>query len=206
MKNSRIASIIVSAGYSSRMGDFKPLLKFGGFTAIETIVNTYKSSGIEDIIVVVGHRGDEVKEKLKESGAICVINENYPQGMYSSILKGLEALDSNISAFFVHPVDIPLVKKITVEELKNKYAKCSKGIIYPVFCREKGHPVLIDCRHKKVIESGNGEGGLREILENFADDSVAVPVYDQTILMDMDTQEDYEELLRYYCSDAPNMK
>lgn len=206
MKNNRIASIIVAAGYSSRMGSFKPFLKFGEATAIEMVVNTYKSSGIDEIIVVTGHNGSEVAESLKALGVQCVLNENYAQGMFSSILKGMEALDINVAAFFMQPVDVPLVKKHTVEVLKNKYLECSKGIIYPNFCGKRGHPPLIACKYKQAILSNDGEGGLKRILDNFLDDSLAVPVFDEAVLMDMDTKEDYEKLLRYYNSGAPNRK
>lgn len=37
MKKNNFATIILAAGYSSRMGDFKPLLKFGEYTTVETV-------------------------------------------------------------------------------------------------------------------------------------------------------------------------
>ncbi|WP_406541339.1 NTP transferase domain-containing protein [Clostridium ljungdahlii] len=56
MEKDKLGAIIISAGYSSRMGDFKPLLKFGECTAVEMIINTFKASKIDDIVVIVGHR------------------------------------------------------------------------------------------------------------------------------------------------------
>jgi CTP:molybdopterin cytidylyltransferase MocA len=87
MENKKISSIILSAGYSSRMGNFKPLLKFGEDTAVETIVKTHMNAGIDHIIVVVGHRGNEVREALKNYNVKCVQNENYSEGMFSSVVK-----------------------------------------------------------------------------------------------------------------------
>jgi molybdenum cofactor cytidylyltransferase len=207
MKNTRIASIIVSAGYSSRMGSFKPFLEFGGGrTAIEMVVDTYKSSGINNVIVVTGYKGSEVADKLRGSGAICIQNENYAKGMFSSVVEGVKALDTEATAFFMQPVDIPLVKKYTIEVLKNKYLECGKGIIYPDFCGRIGHPPLIDCKYREAILRSKGEGGLKRILKEFSGDSIYVPVFDKAILMDMDTKEDFEKLLGYFNSAAPDME
>lgn len=206
MKNTSIVSIIVSGGYSSRMGSFKPFLKFGEKSAIEIIIDTYKSSGIKNIIVVAGYKGSEVAEKLRESGTTCIQNENYAEGMFTSVIKGVQALDNTVSAFFMQPVDIPLVKKHTIEVLKDKYLESGKGIIYPDFCGRIGHPPLIDCKYREVILKSNGEGGLRRILEEYSNDSIYVPVFDKAVLMDMDTKEDYEKLLGYFNVAAPDME
>ncbi|MFZ5969222.1 MAG: DVU_1551 family NTP transferase [Bacillota bacterium] len=206
MKSGRIASIVIAAGYSSRMGSFKPFLEFGTYTAVETVINTHRNAGIEDIILVVGHRGTEIIEHFKNSGVVCVMNENYSQGMYSSVVKGVKALDDDVEAFFMQPVDIPLVKKHTLELLKNKYLECDKGIIYPTFIGERGHPPLIDSKYRHAIGNSDGERGLKRLLESFSDDDSCVPVCDEAILMDMDTQEDFENLLRYFHRSAPSRK
>ena len=206
MKNTSLAVIIVSGGYSSRMGSFKPFLKFGEKTAIEMIIDTYKSAGINNIIVVAGYQGNEVAEKLNESGTTCIQNENYAGGMFTSVRKGVKALDNSASAFFMQPVDIPLVKKVTIEALKNKYLESGKGIIYPDFCGRMGHPPLIDGKYREAILRSNGEGGLKKILEEFSHDSIHVPVFDKAVLMDMDTKEDFEKLLGYFNTTAPDME
>lgn len=210
MTKANIASIIIAAGYSSRMKDFKPLLKFGGFSAVEKVIHTHKSAGIKDIYVVVGHRGHEIVEQLKLSDVTIIWNENFDEGMFSSIVKGVETLEEDLrqkaqqnllslgggrNAFFMHPVDIPLIKKQTLEVLVTEYKRQDKGIIYPVFDCRKGHPPLIDCKYNRAILASNGEGGLKRVLEGFSEDSLHVPVFDEAILKDMDTKKDYEQLL-----------
>lgn len=206
MKDIRLAAIIVSAGYSSRMGSFKPFLKFHTRSALEILVDTYKSCGIENIIVVTGYRGSEVADSLRDSGVRCFQNTDYAQGMFTSVVAGIEALDSDVAAFFMQPVDIPLVKKYTIEVLKSQYPESGKCIIYPEFMGRTGHPPLIDCRYREEILSSNGEGGLKRILRAHADDSTTIPVFDKAVLMDMDTREDYERLLAYFYTTAPDME
>lgn len=206
MKKDNFGAIVISAGYSSRMNGFKPLLKFGEYTAVENVVNTLKASGINNIIVVVGHRANEIIETLKDSGVKCVKNENYLEGMFSSIITGVKALDDTIDGFFMLPVDIPLVKKHTIEKLKREYLKCNKGIIYPSFRFELGHPPLIHPKYKDEIINSNGEGGLKRVLEKYKRDSINIPVCDKSILMDMDTREDYEKLREYFNFNSPTIE
>jgi molybdenum cofactor cytidylyltransferase len=203
MKNKKISSIILSAGFSSRMGSFKPLLKFGDYTAIETIIKAHLNSGINDIVVVIGHRGDEVREALEEYKVKFVKNENYAQGMFSSVVSGLQAIEREAGAFLVQPVDIPLVKENTIKSLQSQYIHSDKGIIYPTFCGRKGHPPLIDCKYKQEILDSNGDGGLKRILEKYKDDAEYYPTFDEAVLKDMDTPEAYEILLAYYFSEEP---
>lgn len=206
MKRNNFGAIIISAGYSSRMGDFKPLLKFGKYTAVELLINTFTSSGINNIVVVVGYRGNEILELLKNSKIKCVENRDYPKGMYSSIVTALGALDDTVDGFFMIPVDIPLVKTNTINSLENEYLKGNAGIIYPVFNEKKGHPPLIDCKYKNIIKKWSGGGGLKKLLAKFEKDSTMVAVCDNSILMDMDTKDEYCKLVDYFNSQIPNIE
>lgn len=206
MKKDRIASIIVSGGYSSRMHSFKPFLRFGKYTVVETVINTLENTGVHEIILVTGHRGEEIIKKLKDKGISYILNENYHKGMYSSVVKGVEALDDSITGFFIYPVDIPLVKSHTLQLLQNQFLQTQKGILYPTFSGERGHPPLLDSKYREIIINYTGEGGLRRLLQEYEDDAMDISVGDEIILMDMNIKEDYEKLLRYFHTGAPNRK
>lgn len=55
----RPAGLILSAGFSSRMKDFKPLMKIGGRTPLQMLIESFSIAGIKDIFVVVGHNADQ---------------------------------------------------------------------------------------------------------------------------------------------------
>ena len=85
MKN--IAALIPAAGYSSRMGLFKPLLPLSPSTlVIERPIKVFYEAGIDDVRVVVGHKADLLQPLLKRLGARALFNENYARGMYSCLL------------------------------------------------------------------------------------------------------------------------
>ncbi len=206
MQKSDIAVLIIAAGYSSRMHDFKPLLPLGKTSALQRLIETYKGHGLGHIYVVVGHRHEAIEEVLKDEHVTVVYNEAYDKGMFSSIQTGLGAIDEHVRAFYMNPVDIPLVKGQSLERLFEAYVREKKGVIYPTFLGHKGHPPLIDMKYKEQILASDGEGGLKRVLEAFNEDALYVSVSDQAVLMDMDTKEDYETLCAYERRTAPTEK
>jgi CTP:molybdopterin cytidylyltransferase MocA/HD superfamily phosphodiesterase len=206
MQKSDIAVLIIAAGYSSRMNDFKPLLPLGKTSALQRLIETYNAHGLGHIYVVVGHRHEEIEEVLKDEHVTVVYNEAYDKGMFSSIQKGLGAIDEHVRAFYMNPVDIPLITVDSLECLFEAYVKEKKGVTYPTFLGRKGHPPLIDMKYKEHILSSDGEGGLKRVLEAFNEDAYYVSVSDQAVLMDMDTQEDYGTLCAYERRTAPTEK
>ena len=191
----RISAIILAAGYSSRMGALKPLLKLGARTVLERVIALFSGSGIKDVIVVVGHGASQTIPIAHECGAQAVINRQFDRGMFSSVQEGVRALSPDSRAFFMLPVDIPLVRPQTIEELLKAYYGGMGKIVFPTFLGKRGHPPLIDALYRNEILSHPGEGGLRAILRNHEDQSIQIEVADEMILFDLDTPADYEALV-----------
>jgi len=198
----KLAAIVLAAGYSSRMGDFKPLLTFGGISVLERVVSLFREEGIRDIRVVVGHRADELFPMVERLRARPVINERYHEGMFSSVLAGVRTLGDDVAAFFLLPVDIPLISRGTVRLLMQAYNEKEGSIFYPVYHGKRGHPPLIAERYRGEILSWCGDGGLKGILSRHDDEAVEVPTDDESILLDMDTPEHYEQLRRLWARKA----
>lgn len=187
----RFAALILAAGYSSRMGDFKPLLNLGGKRAIEWAVGAFQAAGVDDIRVVTGHEGAALEAALAGTGIATVRNLDYDTGMYSSIRAGIASLPAEVDACFLLPVDIPLLRPATVAALAGRHDG-GTPVFYPTFRGQRGHPPLIGRALFAEIAAFNGEGGLRTVLQRHP--ATAVPVADQAILLDMDTPEDYRQL------------
>jgi len=186
----RVAAIVLAAGFSERMGDFKPLLPLGGVTPLERCVALFRKTGIEDIRVVTGHRGEELEAILARLGVPDVVNPSYREGMFSSVTAGLATIESDVAAFFVLPVDIPLVRPATISRLLNCFDQSQPDVIYPVFLGVRGHPPLIAGRLALEILAWHGEGGLKAALAQWESTSLDVEVADGNILLDMDTPDD----------------
>ena len=70
----RPVGLILSAGFSSRMKDFKPLMKIGGRTPLQMLIESFSIAGIKDIFVVVGHNADKIRGYINEHFADKNIN------------------------------------------------------------------------------------------------------------------------------------
>jgi CTP:molybdopterin cytidylyltransferase MocA len=189
-----VAAVILAAGYSSRMGAFKPLLPFGDTTVLERAVALFRGAGIEDIRVVIGHCATELLPLLQFLQVRSLLNERYHEGMFSSVVTAAGSLDAETEAFLLLPVDIPLVQPDTIELLLHQYQQSTKGILYPTFRGTRGHPPLISASYRENILSWDGSGGLNGLLMNHESDSATVECGDEGILLDMDTPEDYQRL------------
>jgi molybdenum cofactor cytidylyltransferase len=195
-RQNKIVALILAAGLSSRMGEFKPLLSMNGVTVVESAVNCFRQAGIADIRVVVGHQAERLMPVLQSLGVLPVLNENFALGMFSSVRTGLQTFASAADGFFLLPGDMPLVKSCTLEKLVKAYRETDCPIIYPTFFGRRGHPPLISHKCFQTLLSWQGPENLRLLLQQFEQDAYNVPVIDQAILFDMDTPVDYEKLLR----------
>ncbi len=195
MNRNNISAIILAAGFSSRMKQFKPLLRIGEKTFIEHTIALFKSAGIGDVVTVVGHLSEKLSPVVIAASSRYVINKNYQDGMYASIQAGVRALTHSCEAFFLHPVDIPFVLPTTVQQLSDAFCKNSHTMVcYPQFQSKRGHPPLINSLLVDEILSYSGQGGLREFLRRHENRAIVVPVEDPFIRLDADTPKD---LLRF---------
>ncbi len=186
----RFTAIIPAAGFSSRMGLFKPLLPFGSSLVIEKTIDSFKQAGIKDIRVVIGFKRKLLQPVLDRLSVKIIINHNFINGMYSSIKAGVQTLDDSTDAFFILPGDCPFIQPGTIAGLQNAYIKNPADVIYPAYNGHRGHPALISSGLRSMILSNYVTGGLRAVLEEAAG-FIEIPVDDPGIIYDMDTVRDY---------------
>lgn len=188
----RIAAVILAAGLSSRMGACKPLLDLGGRSLLGHCRELFAGCGITDLLAVVGHRAQEVGGECAALGLPAVANPDYRSGMFSSVRRAVSALPADTAAFFVLPVDIPLIRPATVRSLLEAFAAGGNAVLFPTFAGRRGHPPLIPARFIPAILAHGGAGGLETVLADHPGKDVAV--WDQGILLDADTPEDLQLL------------
>ena len=120
-KPKSIGAVIVAAGLSSRMGDFKPMLTMGSISVSKRIIATLRHAGVERIVVVTGYRADDLEHHLARSGVLFFRNENYrTTDMFHSACIGLRYLIASCDRILFTPVDVPLFTSETVRQLLNR--------------------------------------------------------------------------------------
>lgn len=190
-------AVIVAAGMSSRMGDFKPMLAVGSISIAKRIVATLRQAGISRIVVVTGFNAETLERHLAPDGVIFLRNENYrTTQMFDSARIGLSYMAGHADRVLFTPVDIPLFTAGTVEAL----LAADADYACPVCRDRRGHPILLSSPLIRRLVEDSGEGGLQGALSRCGTAPVFVEVGDAGILLDADTPEDYRALLDYHNS------
>ena len=183
-----VEGVVLAAGFSSRMGSFKPILKMGNKTIIERCIDDMYEV-CSRIIVVGGYKLDLLYGALRSYKNVeLVYNENFKDGMFSSVKVGLNQVKEE--RFFITPGDYPFIGKNIYEDL----LKCQADIVAPVYKGTRGHPLLIKSNLIKEVFNNERYTNMRDFIN--IKGYKALEVQDEGILMDLDTIEDY----KYICA------
>lgn len=189
----KTGAVILAAGMSSRMGDFKPMLKIGTISMVQRIIASFQQAGIFPIVLITGYRGAELEKHVAGTGVICVRNENYANTqMFDSAKIGFSYIMDKCDRTFFTPVDVPLFSSGTVARLMESDGQ----VVKPVCGEEDGHPILLSCKILPSILEAGGEKGLKNSIDACCDDIELLEVSDEGILQDADTPQDYEQLIQ----------
>ena len=191
-----ISAILLAAGESTRMGRLKALLPWQGATLIEYQVGSLLSAGVAELVVVVGHRGDEVGAPIAgRQGVTTVVNPDYRQGKTTSIKAGLSAMSANATAILVLAVDQPRPPDILRAVIEAHEAR-SPLITSPVYGGRGGHPMIFDARLLPELSAITEEGeGLREVTRRYASDIYRLEMDDPVVRVDVNTPENLQAAL-----------
>jgi len=184
-------AIVLAAGMSTRMETQKLLLPFAGKTVVGKVVENILNSGIDRVMVVLGANHDEISEALKSWPVKTIWNENYPEGMHTSVISGVKALPSNAQAALIFLGDQPFIPEKVVRKVVEAWKISGKGIVIPLFNGKRGHPTLYDMKYQTEITNLDPTMGLRSVALKFPEDTCEVETFCPEIVRDIDTKSDY---------------
>ena len=179
------------------MGEAKQLLRLGENTLLGRVVENVRGSRVDEIILVLGHAAETIKESVATQSLKVVINEDYRQGMGTSVRVGLSALDAGVGAALIVLADQPFVRPATLNLLMDQYQQSGAQIVIPIYKGFRGNPVLLDRSVFGEVMALTGDIGCRAIFGNHLDGIVIAPVEDIGILLDLDNKEDFERLQNF---------
>ena len=189
------AAILLAAGVSSRMGESKALLDWGGRPLVAAQVAALAAAGCEPVIVVLGSQAGAVRRALP-SGARWTINGAWREGRAGSIRAGARAVPRHAERVVVASVDQPCsasALRLTIEALG---ADREARIAVPRHDGRNGHPPVFDAtllpELRRVTERREG---LREVRGRWRERTIFVEVEDSAVLLNLNTPEDYRRAL-----------
>jgi|TARA_B100001996_G_scaffold105415_1_gene79307 molybdenum cofactor cytidylyltransferase len=138
-----IAGVILAAGDSSRMGFPKQLAEYKGKTILETVVDTV-TSNLDETVVVLGHENDTITEKLDFKESTILINENWEEGIVSSIRTALFYLSENneIDSAMIFMADQPSVNNKIIDKLI-KTKKKDDEVVISKYRYKLNYPIIV---------------------------------------------------------------
>lgn len=186
-----IWAVVLAAGESKRMNSPKLVLPYRGKTIISYLIGNIRQSNLNGIIVVLGAWKDEITRVAGQLPVQFCQNDNFKEGMLSSVICGIRSLPENTCAAMIFPGDQPEISEKVINAVADSFKKTGKGIIVASYNGKRGHPILITNKYFPEIEKLDPEKGLRGLSLKFPGDVLEVNVDDAMILKDIDTREDY---------------
>lgn len=184
------------------MGAFKPLLPFGKQTVIEACIDYLRKGGVEDIVVVLGHRAEEVRTRIDQLGVEYALNPDPDSEMSASIAVGVAEVASDAKSLLLALADHPAVPPNVVSTLISEWQN-GASLIIPTWQNRGGHPVLIDLRYRTELHKLDPTRGLRTLFDNHRDEVNRLPVDSPFVARDMDTWDDYRSLYQEVFGELP---
>lgn len=193
----KIAGVILSAGEGSRMGSVpKALLTFQGKTFLEIISQKLYLAGINDIYIIIGYYSDIIKSHVSLKKETILINPAPEMGQLSSLHIAIKHMPSEVSAIMVTLVDLPLVTLTTCSNLIKQWSLKPDMIYIPICNGRKGHPVIFPRRIFNELLNTPLENGARAVIHSNQDIVIKCENDDPGIFTDIDTEEDYNNIVR----------
>jgi len=190
-------------------GQHKLLLPLGGRPVLIHVLETALASQARPIILVLGHRADEVRSQvaaqIQQHDISIIENSNYQQGMSTSLHMGLHAL-TNIKDNNRQSVDLPtstvillgdqpLMTAAIIDRLIATRATSGQSIILPLYHGKRGNPVLFAANLFPELMAVTGDEGGRSVIMRHPKDVATVEVSEVTASSDIDTWEAYQQVV-----------
>ncbi len=186
-----VAAIILAAGESRRMGSPKALLPWGDRSLLAWEIDQLEASQVDEIVVVLGSRSEEIRRSLGESARYCVFNQRWPHGRATSLARGAEVLFRGDAdppeAVVIQNVDQP-TRSDVVDALLEELRRADADVVQPEFEGHGGHPVVLAGRIALLLLGAREDSlGLRGVLKEHP--PLRIPTDDPVVALDLDTPD-----------------
>ena len=189
-----ITCIILAAGTASRMGYCKQLLLWHKRPLVRIAAQAALDSPIDEVILVTGHKADEVSAAVNDLPIKVVFNPDFNTGQGSSLAAGIKAASEKAAAFTILLADQPLLGAPVISKLIDVYRLLLPLVLRPSYRGRPGHPVIISAKLRPELESLGGYKGARSLLAGLGDRVLDFEVDEPGVVFDIDTLDDWLKL------------
>ena len=187
----RLAAIVLAAGESTRMGQPKALLPWGGVPLVRHQVDLLAAQpAVDPMIVVVGALLDEVQATLDSTPARVVTNPRFREGRATSLAAGARALKGRPTSVLVVSVDQPLAPEL-LDPLVTAWQAEPDALLRPTFAGRSGHPLIVPADvAPELAQVTEATQGLRAVVTRHRHRLRSVPVESELAVLNLNTPAD----------------
>ena len=193
------AGIILAAGASTRYGRPKQLLRLKGRYLIEWVLDAALSSKLNRIVLVLGYAHQKVllalAEKLQHSKLYIEINPEFKKGQSHSLRVGLSKVKDDFPAVMFLLGDQPMLNSATINILLERFWADDKDVCVPIYRGKRKTPAIFGRRFYTQLMGIKGDMGARQLIDENPDRVLTVEMDNPLCFLDIDTPQDYENLL-----------
>ncbi|MSQ11117.1 MAG: nucleotidyltransferase family protein [Dehalococcoidia bacterium] len=205
MAGGGVVAVLLAAGESSRMGRLKSLLPWQDGTLIAYQVRCLLDAGAQQVIVVLGHQAESVRPHIpKLPGVRMVVNTRYHEGKTTSVKLGLAHVPADVEGVILLPVDQPRPAPL-VAALVQTFREHRAPVTQPTFGGKRGHPIIFRADVLPELASITEETlGIKPVVDRYRTEAELVPVDSPVALVDLNTDEDYQDALELWKEYQPS--
>jgi molybdenum cofactor cytidylyltransferase len=181
----KIAGLILAAGFSSRLGHPKQLLKLEENTLLQHSILTAIKAGLDPLYVVLGYSFDAISNSIQHLPVNVIYNQGWDEGMASSIRAGINKIEKDsFDAVLIMLCDQKRITNKHLENLIKEFYRSDKSIIATSYSGQSGVPVLFDKKFFPSLKSLRGDSGGKKIIETNSDSVFSVKFEDASADID----------------------
>ncbi len=172
------------------MGSPKALLDWGGEPLVCYQVNQLREAGCDEVIVVLGHKADDVSRQMRTAQCRTMLNPRYQHGRAGSLRIGAKAASRDADAILISDIDSPRPAAFLRTLIEGH--RQDRAITRPVHNGQRGHPVVVSGRLREELMAASDESeGLHGVLRAHAAEAGEVDAGD---LLDLgfNTPDEYQ--------------
>lgn len=188
MSGSAVFAIVLAAGGSTRFGRSKQLEQFEGLPLAAGAVRKAEAVCGERTVLVTGKDWKEVASACEPLAGFFVINNDYEQGLASSIACGVRAVTETADAILLMLADLPLVTTEHLANLVKSWAESPQSIVASAFEDALGPPVVFPRTDFDALLALRGDRGARPVIDANRDRVRAIAC--EEAAFDIDRPED----------------
>ncbi|HEX4152128.1 MAG TPA: NTP transferase domain-containing protein [Steroidobacteraceae bacterium] len=185
--------IVLSAGFSARLGKPKALARIGGMTLLQRTVRTVAPLTTAKVIIVLAPRAARARAELRRERVEIIESRHRARGLSASVRCGLRRAGYS-AAVLLLPVDLPCLERRELRRLIIRWRSARRAVVARRLGQRAATPVIVPRRLYLQALKITGDFGLKELVNGPGGARKLLDV--PSAALDVDTPEDLRRARR----------